>query len=293
MSHGLCMFDGEQSLVVCNDPYVRMYGLPPELAKPGTPFAEIIRFRLAKGLHVEQAPEGYMRDLQQIIADARPVTKIRELSDGRIIAIRHQPMPGKGWLSTHEDMTEYRRIEARVAHLAHHDILTELPNRMLLQEQLQRALDGLQRGKSLAVLSLDLDRFKDINDTLGHSLGDALLKAVGARLRDCIEDEDSIARVGGDEFCIVQVAADQPVAATALAARVIDALGRPFDLGGHQVTAGSSIGIAIAPGDGNHPDQLLKSADLALSRAKREGRGGHRFFEAEMDAVMQARSKLQ
>ena len=293
MSQGLCMYDGRHRLVVCNAPYARMYGLTPELAKPGTPFADIVQHRIDKGLQAGQLPEDYTRELREIIAERRPVTKIRELGDGRIIAIKHQPMPDGGWLATHEDMTEYRRIEARMAHMAHHDLLTELPNRTLLRERMERALDGPQKGKSLAVLCLDLDRFKDVNDTLGHPVGDALLKAVGKRLLGCIEDDDTVARLGGDEFSVVQIAAEQPVAATALATRVIEAIGQPFDLDGHQVTVGASIGIAVSPSDGTDPDQLLKNADLALSRAKGEGRGTHRFFESEMDAHMQARSKLQ
>jgi diguanylate cyclase (GGDEF)-like protein len=293
MSQGLCMCDGEKKLVVCNAPYARMYRLPPELVQPGTPFIDIIKHRLATGLHVEQSPNDYLRDLQEIIAQGTPVTKIRELSDGRIIAIKHQPMTDKGWLSTHEDMTEYRRIEARMAHMAHHDILTELPNRTLLRERMERALEGVEKGRSLAVLYLDLDRFKDINDTLGHPVGDALLKAAGKRLLACIEDGDTVARLGGDEFAIVQLATDQPVAATALATRIIAEIGEPFEVGGHQVTLGTSIGIAVAPGDGTDVIQLLKNADLALDRAKAEGRGIHRFFEPDMDADMQARSKLQ
>jgi diguanylate cyclase (GGDEF)-like protein len=234
-----------------------------------------------------------MRDLQEVVAAQRPVAKIRQLSDGRVIAIKHRPMPDGGWVSTHEDMTEYRRFEARIAHMAHHDVLTELPNRILLRERLERALEGPQKGRSLAVLSLDIDRFKDINDTLGHAVGDALLKAVAERLQGCMADSDTIARLGGDEFCVVQVAPDQPVAATALAARIAEVIGRPFELGGHQVTVGASIGIAVSPGDGTDTNELLKNADLALSRAKSDARGSHRFFEQDMDADMQARSKLQ
>jgi diguanylate cyclase (GGDEF)-like protein len=293
MSQGLCMCDAEQRLVVCNTPYVRMYGLPPDLVAPGTPFAAIIRHRVATGLQAEQAQDDFMRDLQEIIAQQRPVTKMRELSDGRMIAIKHQPMPGRGWLSTHEDMTEYRRIEARVAHMAHHDSLTELPNRVLLRERLERALEGVHKGKGLAVLCLDLDRSKDINDTLGHTVGDALLKAVAGRLSACVGEGDTVARFGGDEFTIVQVAAEQPIAATALTARIMEAIGETFDLDGHQVTIGTSVGIAVAPGDGVDCDQLLKNADLALDRAKREGRGVYSFFEPEMDAHMQARRQLQ
>jgi len=289
MSQGLCMFDGARRLVVCNTPYARMYGMPPELAKPGTLFDEIIRRRVSD----EKLPPQYIAELERVIADNRPTTKIRDMTDGRTIAIRHQPMPGGGWVATHEDVTEYRRIEARIAHMAHHDVLTELPNRVLLRERLERALEGARKGRSLAVLCLDLDRFKDINDTLGHSIGDALLKAVAHRLATCVGEADTVARLGGDEFAIVQIDAEQPVAATALATRVIEALGQPFDLGDHQVVVGASIGIDVPSGEDSHPDQLLKNADLALYRAKGEGRGIHRFFEPAMDAHMQARCKLQ
>jgi diguanylate cyclase (GGDEF)-like protein len=293
MSQGLCMFDGAQKLVVCNAPYVRMYRLSPELAKPGTPFAQIVERRVANGLHVGEAPEEYVRELGKIIADSRPATKIRELNDGRVLAIKHQPMPDGGWVSTHEDITDYRRIEARIAHMAHHDVLTELPNRLLLRERLQRAVDVAQEGKGLAVLCLDLDRFKDINDTLGHMVGDGLLKVVADRLRDCVGEGDTVARTGGDEFAVVQSAAEQPIAATALATRIIQAIDEPLEIDGHQVVVGTSIGIAVSPSDGTDPNQLLKSADLALYRAKSEGRGIYRFFEPEMDAHMQARCRLQ
>jgi diguanylate cyclase (GGDEF)-like protein len=293
MSQGLCMFDGEHRLVVCNAPYTRMYGLTPELARPGTPFQWIVEHRVANGLHGGEAPNDYVREIGKTIADSRVATKVRELNDGRILAIKHQPMPGGGWVSTHEDITEYRRIEARIAHMAHHDVLTELPNRLLLRERLERALENAQEGRSLAVLCLDLDRFKDINDTLGHQGGDGLLKTVAERLRKCVGEDDVVARTGGDEFSIVQVAAEQPIAATALATRIIEAIDDPIEVEGHQVVVGTSVGIAVSPGDGTDPHQLLKNADLALHRAKSEGRGIHRFFEPDMDAHMQARCKLQ
>jgi diguanylate cyclase (GGDEF)-like protein len=231
--------------------------------------------------------------LRDTIIENRPATKIRELADGRVIAIRHQPMPDRGWLATHEDITEYRRIEARITHMAHHDVLTELPNRLLLRDRLERALDAVQKGKGLAVLCLDINRLKDVNDTWGYAAGDALLKAVGARLATCAGVADTVARFGGDEFSILQTAAEQPVAATGLATRVIESLGKPFEVDGQQLTVSVSVGIAVAPGDGTNPDQLLKNAALALHRAKSEGRGIHRFFEPDMDAHMQARSKLQ
>jgi diguanylate cyclase (GGDEF)-like protein len=293
MSQGLCLYDRDQKLVVCNARYVQMYGLASELTVPGTPLQKILEHRIAQGIHDGDIPEDYLRDMLNLVNENRPATRILELHDKRVIAIKHQPMPEGGWISSHEDITEYRRIEARIAHMAHHDVLTELPNRLLLRERLDRALLGPRREKGVAVLCLDLDRFKVINDTLGHTTGDALLKAVGERLAGCVREGDTVARLGGDEFSIVQIASDQPMAATALANRIIAAISAPFDLGNHQVTVGTSIGVAIAPDDGDTPELLLKNADLALYRAKDEGRGVHRFFEAGMDARMQARSRLQ
>jgi diguanylate cyclase (GGDEF)-like protein len=295
MSQGLCLYDREQKLVVCNASYVQMYGLAPELAEPGTPLAKILEHRIGRphGAQAGDSPEDALNEMLTLISERRPATKILELGDRRVIAIKHQPMPQGGWISSHEDITEYRRIEARIAHMAHHDVLTELPNRLLLRERLERAVAGPRREKGLAVLGLDLDRFKLINDTLGHATGDALLKAVGERLRNCVREGDTVARLGGDEFSIVQIASDQPLAATALATRIIAAIAAPFDLGNHQVTVGTSIGIAVYGADGDSPDQLLKNADLALYRAKNEGRGVHRFFEPDMDRQMQARSALQ
>jgi diguanylate cyclase (GGDEF)-like protein len=177
--------------------------------------------------------------------------------------------------------------------MAKHDALTDLPNRVLLRERLEKALKARRREDDLAVLCLDLDRFKDVNDTLGHPLGDALLKAVADRLRTCVREMDTIARLGGDEFAIVQLAASQPTDATALAARIIGILSAPYEVNDHQLVIGASIGIALSPDDGTNPDELLRNADLALYRAKNEGRGTYRFFETEMDARMQARRKME
>ncbi|MDO9713905.1 bifunctional diguanylate cyclase/phosphodiesterase [Paracraurococcus lichenis] len=191
------------------------------------------------------------------------------------------------------DVTERREAEARIAHIAHHDALTDLPNRTLFRERLEEALARARRGTGCALLYLDLDHFKEVNDTLGHPVGDALLKAVTARLLDSVRETDTIARLGGDEFAIIQVDAEQPTAATTLAKRLVEVLSAPFELDGHQVVVGTSIGIAMVPGDGEDADTLLKNADMALYRAKAEGRGRWRFFEPEMDARMQLRRALE
>jgi diguanylate cyclase (GGDEF)-like protein len=178
--------------------------------------------------------------------------------------------------------------------LAHHDVLTDLPNRAPLRERLEQAVAAMrQGGRRLAVLMLDLDRFKEVNDTLGHQAGDVLLKIITKRLRGCVRESDTIARLGGDEFAIIQRAADPAIDSVILAQRILDVIKEPLDLDGHHVLTGTSIGVAIAPDDGVDPDQLLKNADLALYRAKSEGRGTYCFFEPDMDQRMQARRKLE
>ena len=293
MSQGLCMFDGQQRLVVCNGRYMQMYGLSPDLAVAGTTLRQILEHRVANGIHGSKVPGDYVDEALAVAAENKPGTRIVEISGNRAIAITHQPMPDGGWLSTHEDLTEYRRIEARLAHMARHDALTELPNRVLLRERLEAGLEARRAGEGPAVLTLDLDRFKVINDTLGHDAGDALIRAVAARLLACAGSDDVVARLGGDELAVVQIGAEQPIAATELAGRIIEAMGEPFDIAGQQMTVGTSIGIAVAPADGQEADQLLKRADLALGRAKSHGGGVYRFFEADMDAQMRDRYKLQ
>jgi diguanylate cyclase (GGDEF)-like protein len=202
-------------------------------------------------------------------------------------------MPDGGWVAIHEDVTERHRTEARIAHMARHDALTDLPNRIELEDRIQAALLRTQKGEQAAILSLDLDRFKQVNDTLGHPIGDALLKLVAERLRHVVREEDTVARMGGDEFAIVQLGAFQPGGATNLAQRLIDAISAPYEIDGQQIVIGTSVGIAVAPTDGDAAPALLKSADVALYRAKTDGRGRYRFFEPGMDAAMQSRRTLE
>ncbi|MEA2928437.1 MAG: hypothetical protein QOG38_865 [Hyphomicrobiales bacterium] len=297
MGEGLCMFDADKRLVVCNDRYAKMYGLPPELLQTGTPHAAIIRHRVLHGVLKGENDDGAAEQKIAALAALPPDTpsrRIDELADGRLICVTRQPMAGGGWVATHLDVTEQQRSEARIAYMAQHDALTSLPNRVVLRERLERALAGMQRGdRSIAVLMLDLDRFKEVNDTLGHPVGDALLKAVAGRLRSCTRETATVARLGGDEFAIIEEMADPGVEATAVAERIQRALSTVFDLGDHQVIIGTSIGIAVAPGDGTDCDDILRNADLALYRAKGGGRGTHRFFEPEMDRLMQERRDLE
>jgi diguanylate cyclase (GGDEF)-like protein len=293
MVQGLCVFDSGQRLIVWNQRFLAIFGLAPEQITVGMALTEIFS---VVGSHnpFRQTPEVLWGEMNKMLAAYQPVIALRELNDGRFLSIRHEPVPGGGWLSTFEDVTDRRLAEDKVAHMARHDALTNLPNRRLFREELEQALTHLHRGEQAAVLSIDLDRFKHVNDTLGHPVGDELLIAVARRLRECTREEDIIARFGGDEFVIVQVAAElKPAGTSALASRIVDAIGAPFDIGGQQVVVGASIGIAIAPADGTDPEQLLKNADLALYRAKTDGRDTYRYFEAEMDARAQARRTLE
>jgi len=197
-------------------------------------------------------------------------------------------------LGVSEDIAERKRAEAQIARLAHYDPLTELPNRLLFHKDLSDALARAARREDLvAVHCVDLDRFKVVNDTLGHPVGDALLKAAAERLRACVRDGDTVARLGGDEFAVVQMGLSDLSGATRLAARIVEALEAPFDLLGHQVVIGGSVGVAVSPDDGHDCDELLKKADMALYRAKADGKGTFHFFERAMDEQLQARRALE
>ncbi|MGY4283204.1 diguanylate cyclase (GGDEF)-like protein [Bradyrhizobium sp. LM2.7] len=297
MVEGLCMFDAEKRLVVCNERYALLYRLPPELLRTGTPHADIIRHRVVNGILKGDANEGaakqFISKLAALPFDAVS-SRIDEFADGRLICVTRQPMVGGGWVATHLDVTEQRQSEAKITHMAQHDALTDLPNRVLLRERMEHAIAVTRNGGlDLAVLMLDLDRFKEVNDTLGHPAGDSLLRAVAARLCECTTETALIARLGGDEFAVIDYVTNPAVEAATLAEKIRKALCEPFDLGDHRVTVGTSIGIAIAPRDGNDSDVIMKSADLALYSAKSGGRGAFRFFEPELDEIMHARRNLE
>jgi diguanylate cyclase (GGDEF)-like protein len=296
MGEGLCMFDADKRLVVCNDRYAKMYQLPRDLLEVGAPHNAIIAHRVSHGILKGDtntgAVEQKISDLGHLPAGTAS-SRTDELADGRLICVTRQPMAGGGWVATHDDVTEQRRSEARISHMALHDALTGLPNRALLNDHLEHALARVKRGEIVATHLLDLDYFKNVNDTLGHPVGDKLLMMVADRLRELLREADTIARMGGDEFAIVQVGVTQPSDATSLAQRIIEEVGEPYDIDGHQVIIGTSIGIAVGPIDGLTPDSLLRNADLALYRAKGHGRGTMCFFEPEMDAQMQARRALE
>ncbi len=294
MSQGLCFFDADHRLIVCNDRYVEMYDLPRDRVGPGTPLTEIVDMRFEAGSFPAMSREEYLHWRTNVAISAEPTDSIVELQNGRTFKIRHRPMPDGGWVATHEDITEQRRSEVKIEYMAHHDALTDLANRVLLNERLEQALgQRFIASEMVAIHHLDLDQFKAVNDTFGHPAGDKLLKIVADRLRGLVRETDTIARMGGDEFVIVQAPIADPADATSLAQRIIASMSEPFDIDGQQAVIGASIGIAVGPGDGLRPDKLLRNADLALYRAKGDGRGTFRFFEPAMDLQMQTRRIME
>jgi diguanylate cyclase (GGDEF)-like protein len=292
MAQGVLLFDADARLLFSNQRFFQMYGVSKELAKPGCALDDLLRHGFAAGTFSDD-PEDHAGKLMACVAEGRAFCSVVNSNDGRVFSIVNTPVAGGGWLATHEDITDQQRAQEQIAHMARHDALTDLPNRMLLRERLEHELKRVKRGECLAVLCLDIDHFKSVNDTLGHPIGDELLKLIADRLRGCIRELDTIARLGGDEFAIIMTQVQQPADAASLARRIRNSVVKPYQIGGHQIVSDISIGISIAPTDGREPDRLLKNADLALYGAKTDGRGTYRFFEPEMDTRMRARRELE
>ncbi|QDZ12127.1 EAL domain-containing protein [Devosia ginsengisoli] len=292
ISQGLCMMDAKGRLVICNEPYARIYNLPSSLLRPGTQLEDILSHLFDMGMSAGGTREEYVAWRRDVINRREYGKNVHELNN-RTIMMQHHPMKDGGWVSTHEDITEQRQNEARIRHLARHDALTDLPNRIEFLEQMAKTEAGLSRGEMAAVLYIDLDHFKAVNDTLGHAVGDEVIKQASARLWGTTRETDVLARLGGDEFALLMRPIDSAADAAKVADRIIKSIGAPMSIGGQQVEIGASVGIAIGPGDGVKTDSLVKNADLALYRAKSEGRSTYHFFETGMDADLQQRRSIE
>ena len=293
MTQGLVMLDNDLRIIVCNSRYIEMYCLSPEIVRPGADMRDVMAHSCALGNHPSTSAEQLYDDYVKRLRKGGQHMVHRHLGDGRIIKLNHRPMEQGGWVVTYEDVTERRKAEARVAHMAQHDALTDLPNRVLFRDKMSEGLAAVaaHRGE-MAVLCLDLDNFKTVNDRLGHAVGDKLLRWVAARLRDCVEPSDTVARLGGDEFAVLQ-RGPQPQSAERLASRLVEIIGHPPPMENHIIHTGVSVGIAIAPDHGLDPDELMKCADLALYQAKARGRGAYQLFDPEMEASARSRHMLE
>jgi diguanylate cyclase (GGDEF)-like protein len=262
-----------------------MLELPEHLFANGPPrLEELLRFNAERGIYGPGEVEQLVVDKLALVTGRKSYHSERVQPSGTVLEVTGTPVVGGGYITTYMDITERYRAEAKIAHMATHDSLTDLPNRVLFSERLDKAVAEARKGKGdIAVLLMDLNKFKAVNDTLGHPVGDSLLKAVAERLTSCVRGDDLVARLGGDEFAIVVHTFDAATEAALIAARVQSALSVPFELGQHQVEIGVSVGISVSSAEDAGAEQLIQQADAALYRAKAEGGGRYHFFGAEMD----------
>jgi diguanylate cyclase (GGDEF)-like protein len=293
VSPGVCFFSAEKRLRLCNRRYAEIYNLAPEATQAGQSLEAMMRFRNHAGSEPAVPLADYLVWWDTVLAAKQSASSVVTLRDGRSISIHYQFMPDGGWVATHEDITDRQRAEQNILFMARHDALTRLANRALFNERMEQAIAMAGRGTLFAVFCLDLDKFKQVNDTLGHPMGDALLMAVADRLQACVREVDTVARLGGDEFAIIQLSIQKPDDAEVLASRIIAAFAKPFDIDSHQIAAGVSIGVAVTPDGGAAYETLMRQADTALYLAKTEGRGTARFFEPDMDARINLRRVLE
>ncbi|MDC7684854.1 EAL domain-containing protein [Asticcacaulis sp. BYS171W] len=292
MSQGLCLYDAEERLILANPRVIDIFNSDPEKVVPGLPFREQIARILARTGATAEFIEARYQAHKALIAQPGGGTFISEFRDGTVVAITHRPMPDGGWVTTFDDITERRRDEARIAHMARHDGLTGLPNRDHFNTCLDQELEwGARHGQKVAAIAIDLNRFKEINDLRGHAAGDTVLKVIAERLRATCGEGEFTARLGGDEFaCIKRVIDTRDL--TDFIERVQTALNGPIDLDGFEVAPGGSVGVAIYPDDATQREGLMNNADLALYRAK-STHGEHVcFYEARMDEVARDRRAL-
>lgn len=298
MSQALVMVDAEQRLIVSNTRYAVLFGLEQTTVAPGTHMAFVTGAIRSAGRYGSAMLDAIHVEHCAMVASRQTGMFLKEDEDGKAVSVSHELMTDGGWVATYEDVTERRLAEVKIQYLAHHDALTNLPNRrsfhVCLQEKLckLRKQDNGLASYSIAVLCIDLDFFKHVNDTLGHPAGDALLEMVGRRLRACVREGDLVARLGGDEFAIIQYVTTNEQA-EGLAVRVLEAIGAPYELSGRQAVVGASIGIALAQGNVPDAEQLYSNADLALYRSKMDGRGTFSFFETGMENDQETRFTLE
>jgi diguanylate cyclase (GGDEF)-like protein len=293
MPQGICLYDAQDRLQLVNEQFCRIYRQQMPTLHMGMRFYDILADSCARGNYPGRTVDDIYRERKAQIDRRQPNTFLQELGDGRLVAIYHQPLEDGGWVCTYEDITERRRSESRIEFLAQHDVLTELPNRLLFNERLNEALAAAHDDNPCALLCLDLDGFKDVNDCLGHAAGDLLLKEVSRRLLLNLRKGDTAARLGGDEFAVLllHVSAAEAVAA---AQRITMAVSGTYHLEQYgEANVGVSIGICCAPTHANEPEAILSMADKALYAAKGAGLGVPRLFDHYLTGQTDLEAPLQ
>jgi diguanylate cyclase (GGDEF)-like protein len=291
MSQGICLYDRDDRLQLVNEQFCRIYNQPMASLRMGMSFRDMLTQSITVGNYPNRTADEVWLDRKAFIDRREPGTFLQELGDGRLIAILHQPLADGGWLATYEDITERRRAEMQVKFMAQHDALTQLPNRLLFGERLEQAITAARKGTPCALICLDLDGFKLVNDRLGHAAGDTLLRQVAERLQASVREGDIAARLGGDEFAMLLANTAGPQA-HAMAETVGSELRREYDLGVFgPAHVDVSMGIACAPEQANAADTLLSYADKALYVAKHAGRVTPYIYSARLPASAQPRSR--
>jgi diguanylate cyclase (GGDEF)-like protein len=272
MSQGIALYDSHRLLLVANRRYMNIYGLREEMAVAGTPLDTIVQLRTDNDAYpAEERADSAARYIAMTRGDT-PSPQIFRLRDGRIISVNCHPLEGGGWLSTHDDITELWTLQREVEHMAFHDQLTDLANRRLLQSRLDAAGGEADNGHPSALILIDLDEFKAVNDSHGHMVGDELLQAVAGRLRDAAGADCLVARLGGDEFAILCPRADLESPA-ARAEHIVTALRQPYDVAGLELRIGASAGVALIEHGIDDTGRFIANADKALYTSKRAGKG--------------------
>jgi diguanylate cyclase (GGDEF)-like protein len=291
MSHGLCMFGSDNRLLLWNDLYVNMYRLAPERLRVGSTLDEMLEARKAAGTAYRDIGE-YQSKLAIALSTRAPTSLSAELKDGRIVRVCYRPTQNGCWVSTHEDITERAQAEARIAHLAYHDQLTGLPNRAAFNEHIAGVLRTATGTASFAVLCVDIDRFKEINEVYGPSVGDRFLVEIARRLTSACKGS-FLARLGADEFIVISPDGPQPATAQKLCADLSAVFDQPVRIDGYEIESGLTIGASVYPQHGADADSLVANAETALYRAKADQRGSVRFFEPAMGHQIRERHALQ
>ena len=296
ISEGFALWGRDDRLVMFNTRYSHIYPSLSDILQPGVSFDAFAKAGLERGVwprDQETALEECVR--QRLERHRRSVSAYeQQLSDGRWVRVSKRRTKSGRIVSILTDISERKESEATIERLAMEDGLTGLPNRTQFHSKLSDAIDQAERtGRLVGVMLLDLDHFKKVNDTLGHPAGDELLRQVSDRISDCLRSTDTVARLGGDEFAVIVTNAQEPVAITSIAERIVDSIAQSFDLDGHEIHTGTSVGITIFPLDRGQSDQLLRNADMALYRAKEEGRGTYQLYDNQMQEEVQARRVLE